>query len=314
MPTVDTTAEPGFSHNTSAESTIPEVKCCISPRLYTAEFRAISPRQKVNLAPNPQIKKEDVLKLDVTLNVQNISANVVLNNRQSADKRFEGGRYKYPLKDLVPAGVGGAANIFDGANNISNFCGVKPIRIDYGIMQPNLELSSSVGVFNPDGGFGPYEGGYKQSPVKRRFTGYITNYNFNRSSPGNNSTVTLRCDDVSVKAKDTFVTCVPFFDGFCHISVLYYLLVIEAGYKDEEVLFYQDPDNINNIKLSDVMFYEGHPEDMLCGCWNGHIDGFDKAIAGAAKGAQAQGLCGPRVPRAQELRGSPLGGHVRRRS
>lgn len=122
----------------------------------------------------------------------------------------------------------------------AGFVGVKPIQIKYGI--------------TGDGA------------LSTRFTGYITNRSFSLGGKGTKPTVTLHCEDVSIKAKNTYAVNLPIFDGWCQLGAFYYLAK-EAGYSDDEIVF----DRHGNTKLTSLL--QGDIENMTGGCFAGHAGG-----------------------------------------
>lgn len=122
----------------------------------------------------------------------------------------------------------------------AGFVGVKPIQIKYGIKG--------------------------EGALPTRFTGYITGRSFSLGSKGTKPTVTLHCEDVSIKAKNTYAVNLPIFDGWCQLGAFYYLAK-EAGYADSEIVF----DREGNVPLTSIL--QGNIEDMTGGCFAGHEGG-----------------------------------------
>lgn len=120
------------------------------------------------------------------------------------------------------------------------FVGVKPIQIKYGI-KGDKTLST-------------------------RFTGYVTNRDFSLGDKGTKPLITLYCEDVSLKAKNTYAINLPIFDGWCQLGAFYYLAK-EAGYGDDEIVFGRN----GNTKLVDIL--QGDPSTMTGGCFSGHEGG-----------------------------------------
>lgn len=123
-----------------------------------------------------------------------------------------------------------------GKYNKAGFSGVKPIQIKYCI---------------------------KGNALEKRFVGYVTGRSYSLGSKGTKSDVTLKCEDVSIKAKNTYAFNLPIFDGWCQLGAFYYLAK-EAGYGDSEIVFDKDGQTL----LSSVL--EGDIENMTGGCFEGH--------------------------------------------
>lgn len=127
-----------------------------------------------------------------------------------------------------------------GKYNLAAFNGVKPIQISYGV----------VG----------------ETRTEVRFTGYVIGRSFGLGAKGTKSDITLRCEDVSIKAKNSYAVNLPIFDGWCHLAAFYYL-AREAGYDDDEIVYNRSGD----IKLSTIIAQGGgDTENMIGGCFSGH--------------------------------------------
>lgn len=123
-----------------------------------------------------------------------------------------------------------------GKYNIASFSGVKPIEIKYAVTGSRLQ---------------------------KRFTGYVVERAFSLGSKGTKSDITLTCEDVSIKAKNSFAVNLPLFDGWCHLAAFYYLAK-EAGYSDDEIVYDRD----GNVKLTSIL--QGDITNMTGGCFAGH--------------------------------------------
>lgn len=142
-------------------------------------------------------------------------------------------------------GCGNGANTsppyrFEPGKN--NFCGIKPVQIRAGYAE--------------SGGSPPV-----------LFTGYVVNRKYSRPSPSE-SYCTLECQDVSKRARETYASNLPFFDGWCHLAVMYYL-AREAGYSDNQILLSQDPRSGGGQRLRDLL--QGDPDELRGGCFEGHL-------------------------------------------
>lgn len=126
-----------------------------------------------------------------------------------------------------------------GKYDTGNFVGVKPITIKYGIQKDN-----------------------ETAPIATKFTGYITNRSFTRGGKGAHSTVTIQCEDVSIKAKTTPGINLPIFDGMCHLGAIYFL-AREAGYNEDEIVLGREGDLLKNSIEGDTVNFTG-------GCFAGH--------------------------------------------
>lgn len=126
-----------------------------------------------------------------------------------------------------------------GKYNVAGFSGVKPIQIQYGL---------------------------KGSRLQTRFVGYVTGRTFSLGAKGTKSDVTLKCEDVSIKAKNSYAENLPIFDGWCHLAAFYYLAK-EAGYGDDEIVF----NKAGSVTLQRIINQGGgDTETMTGGCFDGH--------------------------------------------
>jgi hypothetical protein len=126
----------------------------------------------------------------------------------------------------------------------NNFCGIKPIKIGMG-----------------------YKGENSENNLPTVFTGFVTKRRYERPSP-TQSICILECEDMSKRARDTFAVNLPFFDGWCHLAVIYYLAK-QAGYSDDEILIFQDPDfGSSKVKIRELL--TGNPDTLSGGCFDGH--------------------------------------------
>ena len=155
--------------------------------------------------------------------------------------------------ETASATAKGKYTFIQGTNN---FTGIKPIQVKAG-----------------------YDGDTELSTV---FTGFVSTRRYNRTS-NNDSTCGLECEDMSKKAKEQFAINLPFFDGWCHLAVIYYLGK-EAGFTDDEILLFQDP--VTGRKERVVDYLTGDKDTFTGGCFDGHAD--DKPRGGL--GLQSQYL------------------------
>lgn len=123
-----------------------------------------------------------------------------------------------------------------GKYNTAAFSGVKPIQINYAV---------------------------KGTTLQKRFTGYVVERSFSLGAKGTKSDVTLKCEDVSIKAKNSYAVNLPPFDGVCHLAAFYYLAK-EAGYGDNEIAFDRSGERLLVNEL------QGNIADMTGGCFSGH--------------------------------------------
>jgi hypothetical protein len=96
--------------------------------------------------------------------------------------------------------------------------------------------------------------GYSDSTVVV-FTGYTSIWKRRRSG-STSSTLVIECEDVTKKAREQFAVNLPYFDGWCHIGAMAYLLK-EAGFSAS---------NTNTPTVS------GSVDQMNGGCFDGHSD------------------------------------------
>lgn len=234
-----------------------------SPIIFLVELHVDPPLVKVNMSPSPQIESGDVVKVNVRQSVQEITADVTLWNRNDCDdRRFSG------------AGKGKFTYNFDGRGG-GNFVGVKPITVVGGILG-DFDPPPSSGVHNSDAvnvtAYQPYQ-----------FKGYVSDRTYTRPSTSE-SYVNLSCRDISAKAKETMAVNLPIFDGWGHMAAFYFLCK-EAGYKDDQIMFYQDNRNpADHITIKDMIKAGGGDTDTRQGgCFAGHVPKFPKSIGPASR-------------------------------
>ncbi len=201
-----------------------------SPAVFQTQYMAIPPLTTVDLSPNPQIDNEDVMAIQISDTVEGSQCSITLNNRKPADE--------------ARASLPSFGN-YTFRQGINNFTGVKPIRVSIG-----------------------YEG--EDLGLIRRFTGFIVDRQYSRSSP-TSSICTLTCEDRSKQLKENYAVNLPIYDGWCHLGVIYDLAK-EAGFTDDEILLFEDPLTGNKRRIRDTL--EGDPDTRSEGCFDGHIDGF----------------------------------------
>jgi len=242
-----------------------EVRRIYSPIVYKVEMHCLPRVAVVKLSPNPQIDNADVKLIEISQGVQEISASVTLWNRFDCEKsrKEKSGPYTFGLQK--PKG---------------NFTGVKPITIRGGISSGNRK----PGAGNAPPGLGNVDLGEipdKSQPIQMR--GFISQRNYSRPSSAE-SYCELTIEDVSKQAKEQFAVNLPIYDGWCNLAVIY-SLAKEAGYKDDQILFYQDPRNENDkITIKEMMEAAGTDVDgRKNGCFAGHVPKFPQNIGPAQR-------------------------------
>lgn len=227
-----------------------------SPILQRIELTAIAPMSELNLNPIPQINSADIMNASISEGVSQITASVVLNNRERPELQFiNRGIYTHEYSRKSGADLG-------------NFVGIKPITIRGGVIGGSHFVSQNLVNYT---GFGESkQTGYESLPI--RFRGYIVDRQYSRPN-SSTSTVTLNCEDVSRRAKDHLTFNLPIFDGYCNLAAMYYLLR-DAGYQDDEILLRQDMNNPNSkgtVKLYDLLVEAGNdPHNFSGPCFSGH--------------------------------------------
>lgn len=201
-----------------------------SPAILQTQYQALPPLTEVGLNPNPQIENEDVMAIQITDTVEGSQCSITLNNRKPADE----------ARGSLPS-----FGNYTFRRGVNNFTGVKPIRVSVGYDKEDLGLI-------------------------RRFTGFIVDRQYGRSSP-TSSIVTLTCEDRSKQLKENYAVNLPIYDGWCHLAVIYDLAK-EAGFADDEILLFEDPLTGDKKRIVDIL--EGDPATRSEGCFDGHIDGF----------------------------------------
>lgn len=192
-----------------------------------------------------QIKKNDVLATTVSQSVEGCTATISLQNRVSES----GGGY-----------TGGRYNYTNGHR------GIKPITI-----KARQDITGTSVVVAGS------------SEFETLFKGFITERTPHRDG-GGGSQVEFQCEDVSLRMKSVRGFNMPIFDGYCHLAMIYWLAT-EAGFTDDEILFYQSPlDETDNITLAQVMAEVGNDNAAMRGpCWQGHVKGWPGASSSGSR-------------------------------
>lgn len=163
----------------------------------------------------------------------------------SVQQQVEGSSATVVLDNRVPCETNQGVGVYTYTGQ-NNFTGIKPIQIAMG-----------------------YQGGSSSdNALQTVFTGYVTKYNYARTSD-NQSVCELTCEGIEKKIKEQFAVNLPFMDGWCHLGALYYL-AREAGFADNEMLFYEDPITGKSITLRSLL--QGDPDALSGGCFEGHIN------------------------------------------
>ncbi len=97
--------------------------------------------------------------------------------------------------------------------------------------------------------------GYGSNNLKTVFTGFTCTWEAERAGP-TRSTLKITCDDRSKQAREQFAVNLPFFDGWCHLGAMKYLLR-EAGYPES---------------ILDMPATSGSIDTFEGGCFDGHAD------------------------------------------
>lgn len=252
-----------------------------SPAIYKAELFVIPPIIGIPMRPDPQIDNADVKMVEVTQNVQDLSASVTLWNREPCRRgqKQSRGPYSFHLK-----------------RKGSNFTGVKPITIRGGISTGNQGFASiAAGQIAAGASLGAAgavaalvrardliaQALGAQQPIQMK--GFVSNRSYSRPSTAE-SYVTLEIEDYSKPAREQFAVNLPIFDGWCNLAV-FYTLCKEAGYLDDQILFYQNPRNPDDkITIRQVMESAGTNVDARQGgCFAGHVPKFPPSTGPAAR-------------------------------
>lgn len=188
--------------------------------------------------------KKDLADVNLNPNPQIENSDVM---QISVEQKVEGASASFVLNNRQPCG--GNSNEAIGKYTYipgeTNFCGIKPITIKAG-----------------------YSGEQSDSDLPVLFTGYLTKRNYSRPA-ANQSIVSCQCEDVSKKLKEQFAVNLPFFDGWCVQAVVYYLCK-QAGFQDDEILLYQNPQTGQKVRIRDILV--GDPDTFTGGCFDGHIN------------------------------------------
>lgn len=97
--------------------------------------------------------------------------------------------------------------------------------------------------------------GYGSGGKETVFTGFTSVWRRARRG-STESTLVIECEDVTKKLREQFAVNLPYFDGWCHIGAMAYLLK-EAGFSS------------NNIDMPAV---SGNVDTQTGGCFDGHAD------------------------------------------
>lgn len=240
----------------------------LSPVFERIQMLAIAPLKEIELSPNPQITASDIFSVNVKQESQAVTGSFTLNNRfakfnyvdqffgKTADTSRRAGRYTYE---------------YNGESEESNFVGVKPVTIRFGIMGGSHFVSSQLASYSepsedPEQGF--------DQPIQ--FRGLITSRSYSRPNSGS-STVTCNLEDVSRRAKDHITMNLPIFDGWSNLAAIYYL-ARDAGYDDEDMVVFQDSkDPENYVTLFDILEEVGDdPHNFTGPSFSGHVNGFPR--------------------------------------
>jgi hypothetical protein len=238
-----------------------------SPVLQRMELTAISPFTELNLNPRPQINAVDVMNVSISEAIGQITASVVLNNRNAPENNNPQGKFTYQ---------------YDKTNRVGsmNFVGIKPVTIRGGVIGGSHFVNSNMVSYE---GFGESKEP-ENNDIPIRFRGYIVDRQYTRPN-SSSSTVTLNCEDCSRRAKDHLTFNLPIFDGWCNIAAMYYLLR-DSGYDDDEILLRQDmnnPKGSGTISLYQLLLEGGNdPHNFSGPCFSGHT----KATGGIPKASK----------------------------
>ncbi len=223
-----------------------------SPAVYRVDYWANSPNVEVDMDPTPQIDNADVRQITISENVENSTCSILLNNRVSSPARHRK--------------VGGRYTYPDPFNTKSNFCGVKPITVKLGYKGEDTEVG----------------------PITR-FSGFVVERQYSRPN-SSESNVILSCVDRKKQLQESYACNLPIYDGWCHLAVMYDL-AREAGFTDDQILFYQDPvDGEDIIRIYDILINaESDPGTKSGACFDGHPEKFPDGIPGRFLGETIPG-------------------------
>lgn len=231
-----------------------------SPGVAVVDTTFLPGSKAIKFNPDPQIDNGDVMAVSIREHVEGATATIVLNNR---------------IPDGNPADQG----IYTPRPGINTMVGVKPIRVQVG-------WSGETDVALENKTANAQRGGEAVTETRRmytHFTGYMTKVRPDRPSP-EKSTCTLECVDRSKQLRESYAVSLPFFDGWCVLAVIY-VLAKEAGFSDDEIMFWQDPVTGEAERLRDIII--GDPEARDSGCFAGHPaaeGGFPKRIKSRHEG------------------------------
>lgn len=203
-----------------------------SPAVFQAQFIAIPDLEDVSMNPTPQIDNEDVMNISITDTVEGSSCSIVLNNRKPSAE----------ARQSLPS-----FGNYTFRPGVNNFTGVKPIRASFG-----------------------WEGETTGLNQVQHFEGFVVKRSYSRGGP-TQSTCTLACEDRSKQLKETFAVNLPIYDGWCHLAVIYDL-AREAGFDDDEILFFEDPLTGSRTTIRSMLV--GDPSSRAEGCFDGHVESF----------------------------------------
>lgn len=213
-----------------------------SAAVYWVQLTLIRNLESIGLSPNPQIDNCDVMEVEISQAVEGSKGHVTLNNRAPCESSSGGSKGKYT---------------YDGSNN---FCGIKPITVRLG----TYNGGGNNNTIGSPTSFG-FSAGDSLNTV---FTGYVTNRKYSRNSNGE-SICTIELEDISKKLKESYAVNLPFFDGWCSLAVIYYLCK-EAGFADDEILLYEDPNGGSKVTIRSLL--TGDPDTFQGGCFDGHCN------------------------------------------
>ena len=222
-------------------------KCKFSPRIFRVEMRTKSILIGCELKPNPQIEPNDVISIQVTQSVEGSHATVVLNNR---------------FASCPDSGSDRTFNLF----KTTSLRGIKPLTISFGIPLKDSFSRNPDEISRDTGAAVNFE--------IPQFKGFMTKKQYQKIG-SNKSTVTLNCDDVATRAKETYAINLPIYDGWCHLAAIYHLAK-ECGFDDTEIYFTQDPRTGDGRLLRTVM--QGSVATERGGCWAGHAGKTDSEL------------------------------------
>ncbi len=233
FPTVDIGGSGGDNILTRWAIRLENLNGAVEQRIYSPivdwiQMNFVPPDKLVPLSPNPQIDFNDIKVVTINEAVQQISASVVLDNRQN------------PGVDTAAEEGGGGSAIGKYTMPISrddrgrNFIGIKPITIRVGIKDDFKRTTSdrdeqqfalngyTIGDARRITNSARTYKGFGEAPVPPafgqeqpiHFRGFIVSRDYGRPHSAK-SECTLTCEDVSRRAKDHLTANLPIFDGWC---------------------------------------------------------------------------------------------------